>query len=462
MGLDAQLNNYLEKIQQNKNVNPTNKKLITQYFNTQKAQDKSTRTMYKQAYCLLKLLEAFPKNLSFDKATKQQIEGVVSKVNALDLADATKCNIRITLKQLYKETLGEGEYYPRQVAWIKTTLDRKAKQPPVDILSKEEVQQMLKFATNPRDKALIALLYDSGIRAGELLNMKKKDINLRSDPAHIVVDGKTGMRQVPIVFSVPYLSTYLNGVENTIANDESIWRNRARSHIRGSLDEAGLSKMLKEVAQAAGITKRVYPHLFRHSRATFYANKLTEQQLKAYFGWTKDSSMASTYVHMSGRDIDGAILSANGVVKSKKAEEVVSEIRTCPKCNTENEVTSVYCKTCGSALDMQVAMNDQENNELVRQLVKTLKEQKILVSPKMREDILKGVEMKRITKNEVEKTLKKLGEFSTSIDVAKAMGVKQEWKQVGRCLEELSGEKKLLKINMPLALYRIRMVTNEI
>jgi hypothetical protein len=42
------------------------------------------------------------------------------------------------------------------------------------------------------------------------------------------------------------------------------------------------------------------------------ANPLTEFQMNHYFGWTQGSNMPSTYVHLSGKDLDGAILKMNG------------------------------------------------------------------------------------------------------------------------------------------------------
>jgi len=44
------------------------------------------------------------------------------------------------------------------------------------------------------------------------------------------------------------------------------------------------------------------------------ANYLTEAQMNLYFGWVQGSDMPSVYVHLSGRDVDDAILKANGII----------------------------------------------------------------------------------------------------------------------------------------------------
>ena len=65
--------------------------------------------------------------------------------------------------------------------------------------------------------------------------------------------------------------------------------------------------------------KRIYPHLFRHYRTTRLANVLTEAQLKQLFGWVQVSRIATTYVYLSGRDVDNALLKLHGMrVKVKR------------------------------------------------------------------------------------------------------------------------------------------------
>ncbi len=79
--------------------------------------------------------------------------------------------------------------------------------------------------------------------------------------------------------------------------------------------------LVKEMAQKAGLRKRVYPHLFRHSRATELANVLTDQQMKQYFGWGKDSAMVGRHTHLSGKETDKAILEYYGEHKSEMPKE---------------------------------------------------------------------------------------------------------------------------------------------
>ncbi|MFI5412290.1 MAG: tyrosine-type recombinase/integrase, partial [Candidatus Micrarchaeales archaeon] len=255
----------IEKIQGRINVSPNvhkNSKLaIANHIRVMKARDADIKTVYKHLFALEYFLKALGK-VDVNKATREQLETAISEINVLPLADETKRDIKAITKGFYKHLLGEGLYYPPQVAWIKTTNKRKSKMLPEDLITEEEVKKLLGATKNPRDKAIIALLFDSGIRAGELLNMKRKDVDLNKKLAHIVVDGKTGMRRVPIMFSVPFIVQYLTAI-NQPGPEEPLWADIGNRHIEQSLNNGGLGTMLKKVAKRAHVEKRVYAHLFR-------------------------------------------------------------------------------------------------------------------------------------------------------------------------------------------------------
>ena len=124
------------------------------------------------------------------------------------------------------------------------------------------------------------------------------------------VDGKTGERRVRIVRSTAYLREWLKASSKK-GREDFVWI--SLNSYKTPIKHRVVTKILEDSAESVGIKKHVHPHLLRHSRATHLANKLTEQQLKVYFGWTGGSHMAAVYVHLSGRDIDKAILEVSGV-----------------------------------------------------------------------------------------------------------------------------------------------------
>ncbi|MDE1859712.1 MAG: tyrosine-type recombinase/integrase [Candidatus Micrarchaeota archaeon] len=301
--------------------------------------------------------------------TREQMEEVCVKINMMEYKEDTKAKIKSIIKAFYKHFWGEDIYYPKVVAWIKSTVKWSNKMLPEDLLTEAEVKKMIGTARNQRDKAIIALLFDSGIRAGELLNMKVKDVDFNTEPAHIRVDGKTGPRQVPILFSAPYLARYLDQIQDKLSSHDYLWQNIPQSHVVGRLMQTGLAAMLDRIAKEASIDKHVHPHLFRHSRASLYASSLTEQQLKHYFGWAGSSKMAATYVHLSGRDIDNAILGANGMKQEQRVVEPVLKVKNCQRCQLSNTPTSIYCSRCGAPLDVDLAVRKIQEETTVKEAI---------------------------------------------------------------------------------------------
>ena len=355
--LDRDVAALLEKIKSRK-MPQGNWRAINSWVDFLRANGSHQKTIVKNLYCFICFLDTFPPKISLSKATKEEIGSAMAKIENSDYASTTKRNIKVIVKSFYKHYLGDDLYYPKQIAWVKSSNNRNKKMLPEDILSEEEILKMIGSASNIRDKAIIALLYDSGIRVGELLSLRKKDVDMDSEPAHVIVDGKTGMRKIPIWFSVPYLTNYLELVKEK-KQDSYLWTGVGTwSASITQVDGSAIRKVLRLAAAKAGIEKRIYPHLFRHSRATYYANKLTEQQLKAFFGWTGDSRMVSTYVHMSGRDIDDAVMQAYG----KKAKETTAPKLTekvCPRCRYPNGIDFLHCRRCGAPLNESQAMKGE-------------------------------------------------------------------------------------------------------
>jgi hypothetical protein len=79
---------------------------------------------------------------------------------------------------------------------------------------------------------------------------------------------------------------------------------------------------------------------------------LSEAQMKEFFGWTQSSNMASVYVHLSGRDVDSALLKTYGI-KTYNGEEEQEKFRTkkCMRCEEVNPPTNSYCSKCSLPLD---------------------------------------------------------------------------------------------------------------
>ena len=102
--------------------------------------------------------------------------------------------------------------------------------------------------------------------------------------ACILVDGKTGQRRIRLVNLAADLLDWLNHNPFNGDPDSPVWVNIERNKDH-QMSYRYINKVLKDTARRAGVKKPVNPHNFRHSRATYMAQFLTEAQLKEYFGW---------------------------------------------------------------------------------------------------------------------------------------------------------------------------------
>ncbi len=363
-------------------VQEPNRSYMLGYKRFLELNNRKAKTIGRRLLELRQLLKILKKDAK--KATKEDIESLALYINRSDRVSLSKDKMRLVLKNFYK-WLYNSEEYPDLVKWIKLTNCGSKRLPAEVLLTEDDIRKMLEVCRNQRDKAVIALLWDTGMRVGELLNLKIHDVTLQKDGiSYARISGKTGDRRTPIVFSVPYIVNYLTDLRRYAKPTDSLFVIIDHGKVtERTLDYPSILKILIHVKERSGITKRIYPHLFRHSRATFYATSMTEHELKSVFGWTGSSNMAAIYVHLSGRDIDNAVLKANGILDSK-SEPIMPKltIKKCYKCQDINEATARYCIKCGSPLDL-TPIQQLNESEFANQRMKKMEEALGLLAEKL-------------------------------------------------------------------------------
>jgi site-specific recombinase XerD len=265
--------------------------------------------------------------------------------------DATITLYKTRIRKFYQWLFGMKKFYYPPMCDFTVSPPKSKTKLPEDMLTEEEIKAMVEKADNSRDRAIISVFYESALRCSEFLNLTIKDVSFDEFGGKIQVrDGKTGDRVVRIVNSTPYLKQWLN--EHPDPNPESfVWVNISpytrRKRFHKVMTSGGLATLLKRFACLCEIRKKIHPHLYRHSRLTILANFLTESQLKLFAGWTASSKMCEKYVHLSGRDVDRAMLKAHGIIKED--EEKVSETFkpvVCSFCSTKNPPENRFCFNC--------------------------------------------------------------------------------------------------------------------
>lgn len=240
------------------------------------------------------------------------------------------------------------------------------------LLTDDEVVSLLRHSKNQRDKAMIAVASEAGTRPGELLSLRIKHVKFDSIGAVISVDGKTGARNIRIVKSVPHLIQWLELHNWRDDPNAPLWPvinngKRCGQPLEGATWRAQLRQTLKR----AGVKKRLYPNLFRHTAATNAANYMTESQLRKRQGWTPESKMPSVYVHLVNADVDEAYLKHLGI-KTDKNTKPQQIPKMCYICKVLNSYEAERCHQCGKPLDLEVATKLDEQNKT--QLAEYIKE----------------------------------------------------------------------------------------
>jgi integrase len=240
-----------------------------------------------------------------------------------------------------------------------------------DLLTEEEIIKLINIADNLRDKAVISLLYDSACRITEITNLNIEDIVIETDrTGYIVVNGKTGKRQVPLSFSIPALKNWINSHPLKDKPSSPLFCS-LHQYFGTRLINDTIRRTIQAYARRAKINKRVFCHLFRHSRLTQLDKKgLSHTAMKYYAGWSKNSNMPSVYSHFSAQDTKELIYEADGIAQPKIKKRTILEPIICVKCSTPNDRTNKYCYLCGMALD-QEAQKEFEIEELLKELIKT-------------------------------------------------------------------------------------------
>lgn len=248
----------------------------------------SPRTV--QAYVAMLATASKYFHLSPDKITIDQLKDYLHYCTKDRGLSVSTINQTINaFRILFQDVLG--------ISWetIKIKRPRKNKHLPV-ILSKEEVSKMIELTVNLKHKTIIALLYSSGVRREELLNLQPSDID--SNRMLIRIRNGKGNKTRETLLSqnaLEMLRAYFRLYHPTVYLFESY-----RPGFPYSATSA--TKVVQRAANRAGVTKPVCIHSFRHA----FATHLLEQgaNLKVIQRLLGHTSMRSTmiYLHLARTD----------------------------------------------------------------------------------------------------------------------------------------------------------------
>ena len=156
------------------------------------------------------------------------------------------------------------------------------------VLTRDEISRLFAVADSTRDRALLLVILDCGLRLAEVANLRHQHVR----DGWLVVSGKTGERQVPV-------SSELATLLGSLGAGEHLWIGR-----QGPLTREGIMLIYRRMFDRARITgPKTGPHTLRHTFGTFYIREGGGvRQLQQIMGHSRIET-TMIYVHLAGNDV---------------------------------------------------------------------------------------------------------------------------------------------------------------
>ncbi len=219
----------------------------------------------------------------------------IDYLSLLGKSDATKIRIIASIRCFYRYLLSQNYINANPADNIKIKNNEK-KLP--DVLDANEIILLLSQPDGTeykpiRDKAMLELLYATGIKVSELIELNVTDVNLQIGIVHLHNNKKE--RIIPIYpAAVKALANYIVNVRPIIITEKA--EDKLFTNMNGTpMSRQGFWKIIKHYAETAGIKKDITPHTLRHS----FAAHLLENgaQLKDIKEMLGHSDISSTQVY---------------------------------------------------------------------------------------------------------------------------------------------------------------------
>lgn len=220
------------------------------------AQKYAANTVEVYCSCLKILLEKFGEHPSTDAVKDFLITIKNRNYHAQFVA-----TIRHYFKYVIKSPISLQEIpYPRKEEKIP------------EILSQQEMAALISYPKNLKHQAIICTLYGTGMRVGELINLKLTDID--SNRMVITIRGGKGNKDRQVMLD-PGLLLLLREYVKKYSPKEYLFNGQ----FTNQYSDRSVGQLLKYWAKKAGIKKRIHPHLMRHSFATHLLESGTDMSI---------------------------------------------------------------------------------------------------------------------------------------------------------------------------------------
>ncbi len=236
-------------------------------------------------------------------AVQSNIHDYLTHLSATGRSNATVSRTLASLKNFYVYLVSSG--FLEKTPVLDIHIDREPKKLP-QILTGKEIELLLSQplcveAKGFRDKAMLEVMYATGIRVSELIDLDVDDVNL--DVGVIKCNSEKKSRVIPLYpAALRALEVYLKEIRTTMVADPS--EMALFVNVNGSrMSRQGFWKILKHYQETAHIDKDITPHTLRHSFAVhLLENGADLDSLQELMGHS-DISSTQMYTHMINQKI---------------------------------------------------------------------------------------------------------------------------------------------------------------
>lgn len=277
--------------------------LFLEYLTVELGLAANTRQAYERDLRLFCTALGLTSSDGLEAVTREQVTGYMAQLKAKGLAAATLARKLAAIKAFYRFMTAEG-YMDVNPAEVVEAGTKGVKLPRV--LSEDEVQRLLNApdTTTPegyRDRTMLEVLYATGMRVSELINLTAERINLQMQ--YIIAFGKGSKERLIPLGSVAagFLQHYLTEVRTKLLHGSEQQQVLFLTLGGHPLTRQRFWQIIRSYGTQARITKALTPHILRHSFATHLLDNGADLRSVQELLGHADISTTQIYTHLTNK-----------------------------------------------------------------------------------------------------------------------------------------------------------------